>query len=331
MCLDCQNESFMSQNTANNKDSFDIDFSDLLVQEMPLDNTKTEVLDTGGLSAEDLSFLESLSQTPASTAPTAGVQNLETKNVETPKSEVPQETSKTVLHPSLTDPKTPNPTPNDSMSGNKDGANKGAEDIFAAPAPKKSALFGAKDKGKDKSKGKKDADVFSKAPQKTKLTVKKQDLNKPIVLILGVMGVILVLGLLWVFMGKSEEPTPVPEPTPVETQAPTPEPTPEVAPETSEAPAETAGATAENADTPAPTGDFTPIDADAIVQAEIPDDPTLIKEEIDRLADENSRLLDQAKDIDGILSDTEKLTAAKEEQIALLEAQIAQLEAQKGK
>lgn len=322
----------MSQNTANNKDSFDIDFSDLLVQEIPADNTKTEALNTGGLSAEDLSFLESLSQTPASATAVVGMQNLETKDVESQKSEVPQETSKTVLHSSLTDSKAPNPTLNDNMGSNKDAINKGVEDVFAAPAPKKSTLFGVKDKGRDK--GKKATDVFAKAPQKTKLTVKKQDLNKPIVLILGVMAVILVLGLLWVFLGKSEESAPTPEPTPIETQAPAPEPTPEVT-ETPEAPVDTAGTaegtTAENTATPAPTGDFTPIDADAIVQAEIPDDPALIKEEIDRLADENSRLLDQAKDIDGILSDTEKLTAAKEEQIALLEAQIAQLEAQKGK
>lgn len=309
----------MNQKTANNNESFDIDFSDLLAQDLSADTKKTDDTDVT-LSADDLNFLESLSQPSDVKPPKVEVadtklSDMETLDVEGLEAEKPK--AETLNTNTPTGETSPAPTLNNKPSVEINGV---SDELGVAVAkPKKAGLFASKKK-----------DGGKKSPQNKKPSGKK-DLNKPIFLILGVMGVILVLGLLWVFLGKSEEPAPMPEPAPVETQAPTPEPTPEVAPETPEAPAETAGATAENTDTPAPTGDFTPIDADAIVQAEIPDDPALIKEEIDRLADENSRLLDQAKDIDGILSDTEKLTSAKEEQIALLEAQIAQLEAQKGK
>lgn len=316
----------MSQNKTNNNETFDIDFSDLLVQETSVDN-KAQTPDTGGLSADDLSFLESLSQIPDIKPESALASSVgESAKPEPTIAEPP----KTASHSALVD-KIPTETP-------VEPTQKEAETLVPA-TPKKSGLFGGKDKvgknkvGKDNKRG--GSDIFAKAPQKSKAAGKK-DIKKQIFLILGAMGVILVLGLLWVFLGKSEESASAPEPTPTETQTVTPKPTPEVAPETPEMPVDTvgateAGATAENTATPTPTGDFAPIDADAIIQAEIPDDPALIKEEIDRLADENSRLLDQAKDIDGILSDTEKLTSAKEEQIALLEAQIAQLEAQKGK
>lgn len=72
------------------------------------------------------------------------------------------------------------------------------------------------------------------------------------------------------------------------------------------------------------------IDVNAILQSEVPEDPALIKEEIDRLSDKDQRLSEQAKLIDEQLTMMEELTAAKEEQIALLEAQIAQLEAKRG-
>lgn len=71
------------------------------------------------------------------------------------------------------------------------------------------------------------------------------------------------------------------------------------------------------------------IDVNAILQSEIPDDPALIKEEIDRLSDKEQRLAEQARLIDEQLTVMGELTTAKEEQIALLEAQIVQLEAQK--
>lgn len=196
------------------------------------------------------------------------------------------------------------------LDGSKD------ELIGVAAKPAKKGLF-----GKSESKNK-----------TTKTTAKKDPKAKsPIMLILAVVGVLLVLGLLWVFLGQSDAPAEPPAPTEaasVVESAPT-----EVAPEETAEPAPTESSTENTApsENTAPTEantEFTKIDADAIVQAEIPDDPALIKEEIDRLADENSRLIDQAKDIDGLLSDTQKLTSAKEEQIALLEAQIAQLEAQ---
>lgn len=71
------------------------------------------------------------------------------------------------------------------------------------------------------------------------------------------------------------------------------------------------------------------VDVNAIVQADIPEDPALIKEEIDRLSDKDARLSEQTKLINEQLGVIEELTSAKQEQIALLEAQIAQLEAQK--
>lgn len=73
------------------------------------------------------------------------------------------------------------------------------------------------------------------------------------------------------------------------------------------------------------------INADAIVNADIPQDETLIKEEIDRLKDKDSRLTEQAKLIDEQLATLEELTQTKEEQIKLLQAQIEHLESQKSK
>lgn len=73
------------------------------------------------------------------------------------------------------------------------------------------------------------------------------------------------------------------------------------------------------------------IDTSAILQADIPDDPALIKEEIDRLNDIEERLAEQANDINQSLSEIDELTKAKEAQIALWEEEIALLEAQKNK
>lgn len=73
------------------------------------------------------------------------------------------------------------------------------------------------------------------------------------------------------------------------------------------------------------------VDAEKIVNAQIPESPELIKEEIDLLKDKDSQLSEQAKLINEQLKDLENLTQAKQEQIALLEKQIALLEEQKGK
>lgn len=75
--------------------------------------------------------------------------------------------------------------------------------------------------------------------------------------------------------------------------------------------------------------DIPTADPSAILQADIPSDTALVKEEIDRLNDQDKRLLEQAQDIEEYLQDLSKLGDAKDEKIALLEAQIAQLEAQK--
>ena len=71
------------------------------------------------------------------------------------------------------------------------------------------------------------------------------------------------------------------------------------------------------------------VDPDEILNATIPTDPTLIKEEIDRLTDKDAQITEQEKLIQDQLTLMEDLTTAKAEQIALLEAQIAELEKQK--
>lgn len=87
--------------------------------------------------------------------------------------------------------------------------------------------------------------------------------------------------------------------------------------------------TTPSADVPAMNFDTSLIDVNAITQGEIPEDPALIKEEIDRLNDKDGQFAEQAKLIDEQLKMMQDLTKAKEEQIALLEAQIAQLEKEK--
>lgn len=71
------------------------------------------------------------------------------------------------------------------------------------------------------------------------------------------------------------------------------------------------------------------VNPDEILNAQVPSDPALVKEEIDRLADTDSRLKEQGKIAEDQLQVMEKLTTAKAEQIALLEKQIAELEKQK--
>lgn len=194
----------------------------------------------------------------------------------------------------------------------------GGSAAVAAKTRAKKSLFAKKTaEKKDKKLGK-----TSSPPVKSN----KQPLTKnPIALVLGGVGVLLLLGLLWLFLSKEDTPAPVVTPVaPVETApAPAPEPTPD--PVVEEVPAEPAAAAV-----PELNIDTTTIDAEAIEQAEIPEDPALIKEEIDRLSDKGERLSEQAKLIDEQLTMMADLTTAKEEQIALLEAQIAQLEAQKG-
>lgn len=77
-----------------------------------------------------------------------------------------------------------------------------------------------------------------------------------------------------------------------------------------------------------PINDTLP-NAEEILNAAIPQEKALIKEEIDRLKDKNNQLTEQAQLIDEQLATLNQLTAAKEEHIKLLETQIEQLEAKK--
>ncbi len=67
-------------------------------------------------------------------------------------------------------------------------------------------------------------------------------------------------------------------------------------------------------------------DVEKIVNAEIPNDESLVKEELDKLADEEQRLEQQEKLLEKRLKMMDELTAKKAEQIELLEKQISQLE-----
>ena len=68
--------------------------------------------------------------------------------------------------------------------------------------------------------------------------------------------------------------------------------------------------------------------ADAILNAALPETDSLAKEEIDRLEDERNRLAEQEKLAAEQLTMNKQLTDMKAEQITLLEQQIAQLEAE---
>ncbi|WP_066802163.1 hypothetical protein [Moraxella oblonga] len=208
------------------------------------------------------------------------------------------------------------------------------------PAPatttKKSGLggvFGKKDNTNQKAKatgglfGKKtkntDGDLGLGVDTSAKKTAKKT----PMALIIGGVVMLLLIGaLVFVLFSDSNPepvtppPTPAPQPT---TQAPPP-PTPsEAVPPTTDAPAPT---TEQQSIIPSTLPEINP---DEILKAEIPEDPALLKEEIDRLSDTESQLAEQSKLIKEQLDLMNELTKAKDEEIAILEAQIAELEKQK--
>lgn len=70
-------------------------------------------------------------------------------------------------------------------------------------------------------------------------------------------------------------------------------------------------------------------DPEKILTADIPQDEALIKEEIDRLNDQEQQLVAQEQMLSEQVDTMSQLTDKKAEQIALLEKQIAQLEAKK--
>lgn len=219
----------------------------------------------------------------------------------------------------------PNPQ-NDKLAQSLDNITQNTQnttntDQTVTAIPPKKGLFGSK-----KPATKQSAKI-SKTPKSdlTKIAGDKKNLN---LIILGAITALLLLVAAW-FLANSDTPTQTPAtPEPVAT-APATEP-------------DQTAITEPVADTPEPTADTnistdTPqidtapkVNAEAIVNAQIPEDPALIKEEIDRLKDKDAQLSEQAKLIDEQLSTLEELTSAKEEQIKLLEAQIEQLESQKG-
>lgn len=227
---------------------------------------------------------------------------------------------------------------------------------LAAPKPAKKSLFGGSAK-KDKP-----AKTAKRATRPSKVGKgNNADSKRLMMIIVGALIALVALVGAWFFLQKEEElpAPPVPavseaigEPAPEMPQEGLPDPNAGLPPtdaalDTSAIDAAAAGVADPNAvppvvDTtaPAPTNTDTiampmdntqEIDINAITQAEIPEDPTLIKEEIDRLKDKDEQFSEQAKLINEQLSLMQDLTKQKEEQIALIEKQIAQLEAEKGK
>lgn len=302
----------MSQTTPNNKDPFDIEFDDAFFESLNQEaDPKTT---TNKALVDDLEFLEQVDTALPDTDPKS-----ERQDEQWGADEFGQATHQDLEQVEVKDDLLTQVVSDE--TGVVSQNDKPDELLAATPIKAKRGLFG----GKAKTKPSKSA----KPSLKSKNSKAKK--GSPIALILGVMAVVLVVGLLWVFLGGGNgENTPMPEMAAVSEPAAS---TAAPAPAPIEAPAPTPTQTAPQADGGLPTllGNAEPIDAEAIVQAEVPADPALIKEEIDRLADKDTQFAEQAKLIDEQLAMMQELTTAKEEQIALLEAQIAQLEAQKGK
>lgn len=220
------------------------------------------------------------------------------------------------------------------------GTGLAANQISDKPVAKKGmgGLFAKKPKTEKAPKPQKPAKAL-KAPKQPKPAGAKNDLlgllsdpKKLNKLILGAVIALILIGVaLYMAMSGDDNVAPPPKataPTPVSTPAPQQTPQPESAPTPEQvAPAQTDVAT------PPASGDILPeikpvVNPDEILNAEIPSDPALIKEEIDRLTDKESQIAEQEKLIQEQLSMMEDLTTAKAEQIALLEAQIAELEKQ---
>lgn len=166
--------------------------------------------------------------------------------------------------------------------------------------------------------------VTSKPHSKADITGVLSDPRKLNKLILGGIIALALIGIaLYMAMsGNDSQPTLPPQnnaPVPAQ-QEPTPPTTQEIAPKSDLDSADTA--TQNNNDI---LPDIKPlVNPDEILNAGIPDDPALIKEEIDRLTDTNNQITEQEKLVQEQLAMMAELTAAKEEAIALLEAQIAQ-------
>ena len=202
----------------------------------------------------------------------------------------------------------------------------------AKDKPAKKGLFGKKD-GSPKTP-KMTKPKASKAPKPasgksdfTGLLSDPQKLNK---LILGGVIALALIGIaLYMAMSGDESSTPDVAPAPAEETAP-----PATDSAESPSPQSARDKASDRATAPVAGDSVLPeikpvVNPDEILNAEIPTDPALIKEEIDRLADKDSQIAEQEKLIQEQLTMMEDLTTAKAEQIALLEAQIAELEKQK--
>lgn len=296
------------------QNGFDSDFDDDFFKELDKLGTDTaaddelEFLDQLDDNAQsDGHELDFLSQTPPAdtSAPLAATADSVTAGI-TPADDVHTPTNNIQADhldvPTDTPPITDSATPTDSSDTPAVAPAPAVAPVTPAPAAKsanKKPLFGKKT-------------TNTKAGEQNKLSA----------LIAGALVLLLLLVGAWFLFNNSADDTPVmaePMPAPAivpEAPAPTPVPVTDPAPP-------------EVTTQEMPTVDTNMVDVGAIVTAEIPQDPALIKEEIDRLSDKEQRLAEEAKLIDEQLGMMAELTDAKQEQIALLEAQIAQLEAQK--
>lgn len=217
------------------------------------------------------------------------------------------------------------------------------QDKPAKDKPAKKGLFGKKD-GSPKAP-KMTKPKAPKAPKPAKNSGDKSDLTgllsdpkKLNKLILGGVIALALIGVaLYMAMSGDEGSTPdvAPAPTPVSTPAPAEETAPPATDSTETPTSQSESDVASDTATTPVAGDSVlpeikpVVNPDEILNAEIPSDPALIKEEIDRLADKDAQIAEQEKLIQDQLTLMEDLTTAKAEQIALLEAQIAELENQK--
>lgn len=210
----------------------------------------------------------------------------------------------------------------------------------AKDKPAKKGLFGKKDGSPKTPKMTK-----PKAPKAPKPASGKSDLtgllSDPQKLNKLILGGVIALALIGValYMAMSGDESSIPDVAPAPAPVSTPAPAEETAPPTTDstespAPQGEGDVASDTATTPVAGDSVLPeikpvVSPDEILNAEIPTDPALIKEEIDRLADKDSQIAEQEKLIQDQLTMMEDLTTAKAEQIALLEAQIAELENQK--
>lgn len=208
--------------------------------------------------------------------------------------------------------------------------------------PPKKGLFGM-------GKGSKPAKLPVGKTTITKTTTHTKPITgakKPNMLLLGLIPVaLLALGGLYFLMQGNEEPAPTPAPVakpkpavvaPVAsvpatasvalTNASLASATASTSMATASVTATASTVTASASSTNAPINTIAP---EEILKPDVPNDPAIAKEEIDRLAEQSNQLKDQEKMIEEQLAMMNELSSKKEERIKLLEQQVAQLEQQK--